>query len=79
MTDKIFSPLSFMSPSLQFNVACCSRNGHPQAALFEGGTGLSSSLLDMKFTLFLFVILNLEGRVQATFATHWRKKPKKNS
>ena len=77
MTDKIFGPLSFMSPSLQFNVACCSRNGHPQAALFEGGTGLSSSLLDMKFTLFLFVILNLEGRVQATFATHWRKKPKK--
>ena len=48
MTDKIFGPLSFMSPSLQFNVACCSRNGHPQAALFEGGTGLSSSLLDMK-------------------------------
>ena len=27
----------------------------------EGGGRLSSSLLDMKFTLFLFVILNLEG------------------
>lgn len=44
---------------------------------FEGGGGerLSSSLLDMKFTLFLFV-LNLRG-VQATFATYWRKKSKK--
>ena len=43
----------------------------------EGGGGerLSSSLLDMKFTLFLFV-LNLRG-VQATFATDWRKKSKK--
>lgn len=78
MTDKIFSPLSFMSPSLKFNVAscCCSQNDHPQAALFflEGGGRLSSSLLDMKCTLFLFVILNLEG-VQATFATQWREKP----
>ena len=43
---------------------------------FEGGgERLSSSLLDMKFTLFLFV-LNLRG-VQATFATYWRKKSKK--
>ena len=34
-----------------------------QHRFFEegGGERLSSSLLDMKFTLFLFVILNLEG------------------
>ena len=80
MTDKIFSPVSFISPSLKFNVAscCCSQNDHPQAASFfeGGGERLSSSLLDMKFTLFLFVILNLRG-VEATFATYWRKKSKK--